>query len=196
MEDRCLTLATRKRYFEAVRKIVPLLEISDKSWDEQLIEWIQHQYETGEGITTVNDTLCGLHHFAPFCKGTLVRSWRLFRVWRRIEKPLQAPPLPLFVFLGLLARALEMEQLSLAVLLCLGFWGMLRTGEMLKVERRHILQYQGTLVIQLGQTKTGLRRAVDENVVLYDTVSNLIIGAFLQMNSGEASERIWTSSPE
>ena len=197
LEDRSLTSNTRKRYFEAVRKITPMLEHAQDDWDTILTEWIESQYSAGEGITCINDTLCGLQHFAPFCKGQLTKSWRLFRVWRRLEKPKQAPPLPLVVFLGILGRSIEQEFLSMAVLLVLGFWGMLRTGELLKVELRHILCANHTVVIQLGQTKTGLRRAVDENVVLYDEVPKLIITTFLQTQIGsDRRSKVWNGTPQ
>ena len=197
MEDRGITCNTRKRYFEAVRKILPRLEATELSWDAALVSWIEEQYSAGEGITHVSDTLCGLQHFAPFCKGRLVRAWRLFKVWRRVEKPAQAPPLPILVFLGLLGRCVELEDLTMSVLLILGFWGMLRTGELLKLEIQHVLLGQHTVVVQLGRTKTGLRRAVDENIVLYEEVPRLIIKAFLeQHHDAPLGQRLWQHSPE
>ena len=114
-----------------------------------------------------------------------------FRVWQ-LEKPAQAPPIPLLCFLGLLGRCLEQENLALAVLFILGFWGMLRTGELLKLEFQHILLSDHTVVVQQGRTKTGLRRAIDENVVLYDDISKLVISTYMNIHSTAARDaKIW-----
>ena len=187
-----MTLNTRRRYFSAVRKLLPALETTQEDWDSFMVHWIEEQYSNGEGITGVGDALCGLHHFAPTCRGQLQRAWKLFRVWRRVEKPAQAPPIPLLCFLGLLGRCLEQENLALAVLFILGFWGMLRTGELLKLEFQHILVSDHTVVVQLGRTKTGLRRAIDENVVLYDDISKMVISTFMNIHSTATRDaKIW-----
>ena len=147
LEDRSITAATRQRYFVAVRKVFPLLETSPSPWDEIMVDWIEQQYNQGESITSANDTLCGLHHFAPFCKGKLIRAWKLFRVWRKVEKPRQAPPFPFLVFLGVLGRC--------------------------------------------------MRRAVDENVVIYEEVPRLILATYLEVHAHDPPEnKLWPHSPE
>ena len=197
LEDRSLTANTRVRYFNAVRKVVPILEASSVPWDETLVAWIDEQYLSGEGITGVGDALCGLQHFAPFCKGHLCQAWKLYRVWCKVEKPRQAPPLPYIVFLGILGRSVEQESIRMTALLALGFWGMLRTGELLKLQFRHILLAGDTAVVQLGQTKTGLRRAVDENVVLYDTVPRLILSTLMDIHKDSSPRAtIWPYSAQ
>ena len=196
LEDRSLASSTRVRYFIAVSKILPRLEATSEDFDLVLASYIEELYHTGEGITTASDTLCGLHHYMPSLRGQLRQSWRLYRIWRKVEKPQQAPPFPILVFLGLLGRCLEMDHLRFAALLCLGFWGMLRTGEILNLQRRHLLFSDENLVIQLGLTKTGLRRAIDENVVIYEEVPRLIIAAFLDIAKLGPMDYLWSKTPQ
>eukprot|EP00438_Fugacium_kawagutii_P006060 Skav221353 [mRNA] locus=scaffold6476:21129:22043:- [translate_table: standard] len=166
LEDRGIAGSTRSRYFFAVRKVLPLLESNYGTEDEIISSWIEESYLEGEAITSISDTLSGLHHFAPHLRGSLSKSWRLFRLWRRIEKPAQAPPLPQAFTTALVARALELGLLDLAVAMSLGFWGMLRTGELMSLFPFQVLWGHDNAIIQLGATKSGMRRNQDENVVI------------------------------
>ena len=142
----------------------------------------------------MSDTLCGLQHFAPWCRGRLIESWKLFRIWRKVERPKQAPPLPEAFVLSLLGRAIFLNHLRLAVCLCLGFWGMLRTGEIMKVQTSHLLLSKGDVIVQLGETKTSLRRAVDENVVIRHEITHLLCQALLDLN-GRTEKTVWLETP-
>eukprot|EP00438_Fugacium_kawagutii_P007120 Skav222893 [mRNA] locus=scaffold1102:245989:248623:- [translate_table: standard] len=179
LEDRGIAASTRLRYFIAVRKVLPLLQQTPGSEDEIIGTWIEESYQEGEAITTISDTLSGLHHFAPHLKGHLGASWRLFRLWRRIEKPTQAPPLPLSFASALVARAIETDHLDLAVMVALGFWGMLRTGELLSLFPFQVLLGGDNAIIQLGATKSGLRRNQDENVVIEHTPTLLLLRTWI-----------------
>lgn len=114
LEDRAITLQTRSRYYAAVMKVIPHLERSPLQPDEVVTQWIEDQYEEGECVTYVGDALSGLHHFAPWLKGSLKASWRLFRLWRRLEKPSQAAPLPESFVTALVGRLIELEDLDVA----------------------------------------------------------------------------------
>ena len=185
-------MKTRERYFNAVHPLLPLLE-THRDLDNSLCLWIEAQYSEGKGLGKVSDALCGLQHFAPWTKGRLVESWKLFKIWRKAERPRQAPPLPESFALAFIARALEMEDLSLAVCIALGFWGMLRTGEILKVSTSHILLSKTDVIVQLGETKTSLRRAVDENIVVRHLVTFLLCQTLLQKFRGQAT-LVWGRS--
>lgn len=166
LEDRALAPKTRERYFTGVQKIMPRLQQNRGTIDNIISQWIEDEYSAGTGVASIADTLSGLHHFAPFWKGKLNRSWRLFRLWKRLEKPKQAPPFPTTFAQALVGRAIEVEDLSFALVLALGFWGMLRTGELLSLRTNQLLLGKSDLVVQLGLTKSGLRRQQDENVVI------------------------------
>lgn len=166
LEDRGITERTRVRYYLAVRKVLPLLEATSLDYDDALTLWIEQQYDNGEPITGIGDALSGLHHFAPWLRQNLRRSWRMFRLWRKVEKPNQAPPLPESILLAFVGRCLELGDLDMAVALNLGYYGLLRTGEILNLCPDHIVIGKKDIVIRLGLTKTGLRRHQDENVVV------------------------------
>eukprot|EP00438_Fugacium_kawagutii_P019293 Skav217196 [mRNA] locus=scaffold557:202048:208126:- [translate_table: standard] len=175
----------RRRYFTAVRRVLPLLEQTRQLEDEILSVWIEEQYLEGEAITTISDTLSGLHHFAPYLRGSLAKSWRLYRLWRRIEKPTQAPPLPKVFVTALINRALEMEYMDLAVTVSLGFWGLLRTGELMTLFPFQILLGAKEAILQLGATKSGLRRNQDENVVVEHLPTLLLLQTWLDIRRHE-----------
>lgn len=180
LEDRALKASTRSRYFEGVRKVLPLLKQSKKSVDNTLAGGIEAEYASGAGVTSIADTLSGLHHFAPYWKGHLNRSWRLYRLWRKLERPAQAPPFPEHFAEALVARAIELGDLCFALTLALGFWGMLRAGEILQLRTNQFLLGKRDLVVQLGYTKTGLRRQQDENVVIHHRPTILLAESVLE----------------
>eukprot|EP00438_Fugacium_kawagutii_P031108 Skav214914 [mRNA] locus=scaffold2073:21626:30504:- [translate_table: standard] len=185
LEDRGVTAYTRSRYYNAVRRLLPLLEQSVADEDEVVALWIEDQYSEGEGISYVGDALSGLHHYCPQLRGKLSKSWRLFKLWRRIEKPAQAPPFPQSFAEALIGRAIELFDLDLAVVLALGFFGMLRTGELLTLLPIQVLLGPEDAVIQLGATKSGLRRRQDENVIITHRPTIILLQEWLQLRQLE-----------
>lgn len=181
LEDRALAPKTRQRYFWGVRKVFKRLQTSKKSVDSTLCDRIEEEYAAGSGVTSIADTLSGLHHFAPYWKGTLNRSWRLYRLWRRLEKPKQAPPFPHKFAQAMVGRAIELEDLNFALVLALGFWGMLRTGELMSLRTSHLMLGKNDPVVQLGFAKTGLRRQQDENVIVHHRPTLLLAPTVLNL---------------
>ena len=184
LEDRAVTPKTRARYYTAVQRLLRGIS-QPQDLDEAVCQWIQQQYEDGESITTISDALCGLQHYSAGLEGSLGHSWRLFKIWRRVEKPRQAPPLPLSFLQGMIGRCLELEKLEFATCLAIGFWGMLRTGELLQLSTQQILLGADDLVIRLGLTKTGLRQAVDENVLVTDQPTWLLCSTLLTIRKSQ-----------
>ena len=129
---------------------------------------------------------------------SLELTWtrRLFKIWRKVERPRQAPPLPECVLCGLLGRWIEREELAFAVCLSLSFYGMLRTGEMLQLTWAQILIGPDDLVLQLGATKTGLRRAIDENVVIRHPITWLLTKTLkdIILRSSARNQTVWPHS--
>lgn len=119
--DRGVTKGTMLRYYMAVRRVLPVLETGAGPVDKDLSAWIEARYLEGKAIAEVFDALSGIHHFCPSFRGNLLESWRLFGIWRRIERPRQAPPLPISFLFGILGKALSEDQLALAACLALGF---------------------------------------------------------------------------
>ena len=198
LEDRGITESTRGRYYRAVSQALPYVENSRLGLEDSLAQWIEKQYREGEGITTVSDCLSGFHHFLPWSRGRLSKPWKLFKIWRKAERPRQAPPLPECVLLGMIGRLLEVEQLDFAVCLVLGFYGMLRTGELLSLRWNQVMLGMQDLVLQLGFTKTGLRRAIDENVVIHQPLALLLTKALWEVRYRQhrLTDLIWTEGSQ
>lgn len=127
LRDYTITEQTRRRYYNAVRRLLPYSEaqpdLSEGSLDEIISEWIEMEWTRGTPLSYIADSLSGLHHYWPQLKGTLRECWRLFKSWRRIEAPNRAPPLTCLVARAFVARAVELGQLALATLLAIGFHG-------------------------------------------------------------------------
>ena len=82
--------------------------------------------------------------------------------------PEHAPPLPEHVLWAMVGWALFHQHLSFAVGLLLGFYGMLRTGELFSLKSRHV-QFHSTgrkILISLGFTKGGKRAGAAESVIV------------------------------
>ena len=112
---------------------------SHSQLDDAVSEWVQQCWELGESIHIVNDGLCGIHHYEPWTKGLVPTAWKLFKVWRKIEAPNRAPPLTAAIVHSWALYAVDHQNLVFAALLSIGFFGLLRTGELLKLTARDIL---------------------------------------------------------
>ena len=95
LEDVGITSATLQRYYFAVSRLAPVLDgvSTELELDEHIADWIQQEFEDGCPLHLVADALSGLHHFEPYTKKKLTKSWRLYSIWRCYEVPCRAPPL-------------------------------------------------------------------------------------------------------
>ena len=130
--------ATKKRYEAALSKFFDFLKFEGISLpkkklalDDLVSEYVEHLWSSGEGRALASDTLAGLQNLDPHLKGSLVGSWRLLKVWNQNEIPNRAPPIPETVLHALVGRALLLDDSRFALSLLLGFYGMLRSGEIL-----------------------------------------------------------------
>ena len=161
---------TQQRYLSAVSRILPLLEEapSKEALDPITEEWVESQWEEGTPLGVVGDALSGLHFFMPQAKGWLKGAWRMYRTWRRVEVPQRAPPLPREICAALVGLFMELNQVTFAFLLSLGFHAYLRTGELLKLQNKDFQASHGQGVVTIRASKTGLRFNIDEAVSIYD----------------------------
>ena len=136
--------------------------------DPIVSEYIEHLWATGEGRSKANDTVAGLQDKDPRLKGCLQSCWRLLKTWSLNEIPNRAPPLPEVVVQAMAGRAIMRNELSFALSLLVGFYSMLRTGELLGVSSEHISldSTSHVAVISLGLTKGGQRQGALESCTL------------------------------
>ena len=112
--------------------------------------------------------MAGLQDKDPKLRGHLPGSWRLLTTRSINELPNRAPPLPEAVLQALVGHAVLNNDLAFAVSLMIGFYCMLRTGEVLDLLNSHIAMSRRSqiAVISLGLTKGGKRQGASESATL------------------------------
>ena len=175
---------TKKRYDNALRKFFEFLKFENLSlprvrsrMDDIVGEYIEHLWSSGEGRALASDTVAGLQNEDPKLKGALPLSWRLLKVWSQNELPNRAPPLPENVVHALAGWAIVKDDHACALSLLLGFYGMMRTGELIELLPHQVQapKANGPAVLSLGLTKSGKRQGALESVTItvYDVVRRL-----------------------
>ena len=172
--------ATKMRYNKAVDGFLLYLrenhlELPTKrdKVDPLICDYIEHLWSSGQGRGLANDTLAGLQDADPKLKHQLPGAWRLLKTWHVNEVPNRAPPLPVVVLHAMCGWAWFHGHHGFAVSLLMGFYGMLRTGEILGIRRQDLKAdvNHAKILLSLGLTKSGKRMGAAESVVLgYDKV--------------------------
>ena len=198
--DAAITKKTQERYYLGLAQLLPqLTEVESLiQIDEITAAWIERCWEEGESLHIVNDALCGLHHYQPWTRGHLAISWRLFKVWRKVEAPNRAPPLTQPIVYAMAMYALAHNNIVFASMLLLGFFGLLRTGELLQICCSDLLVGPKQGIISLRNTKTGLRNAAQETVAFEDDLALEVIRALIEIKSRQVLHKvpIWTKSAQ
>lgn len=167
--------ATRKRYqlatgnfFTYLRKVGLNLPKQKTQFDAVVSDYIEYLWSTGAGRAQAADTLAGLQDLQPDLRHNLPSSWRLLKTWSINEIPARAPPLPEHVAQAMAGYAFFKGWNAFGVSLMIGFYAMLRTGEILALRNNHLLSgsREKQVVISLGLTKGGKRQGAAESVIL------------------------------
>lgn len=134
--------------------------------DLVLGDYLEHLWSTGEGRGKAADTLAAVQDLQPHTKGQLALSWRLLKTWQVNEIPCRAPPLPEICVQAMVGWAIFEEEFAFGLSLLLGFYGLLRTGELLEVKANHVYieSPKKPAVVSLGLTKGGKRMGAAESV--------------------------------
>ena len=175
---------TKKRYEAAVQRFFSFLRENSLQlpkqrykMDDLLGDYIEHLWATGEGRALASDTVAGLQDADPHLKGVLPSTWRLLKVWNQHEIPNRAPPIPEKALHAMVGHALLNDDPMFALSLLVGFYSMLRTGEILSLNRHHVdvSSPKGPAILSLGLTKGGRRQGAAESctVTVFDAVRRL-----------------------
>ena len=108
--------------------------------DPLLSDYIEHLWSSGAGRALASDTLAAVQDKQPQVKGMLQASWRLLKTWNLNEIPNRAPPLPEPALHAMVGHAFAHNRPLFGLSLLVGFYGMLRTGELLQLQPSHISQ--------------------------------------------------------
>ena len=139
-------------------------------------DYIEHLWSTGEGRALASDTVASLQDADPHLKGALPGTWRLLKVWNQNEIPNRAPPLPEIVLKALVGKALLDDDWDFALSLLVGFYGMMRTGEILALKPHQVeVTDTGPAILSLGLTKGGRRQGAAESITItvWDVIRRL-----------------------
>ena len=183
LEDVGITQATLERYYTAVARLAPELQnvSTEGELDETIALWIQNEFEDGTPLHLVADALSGLHHFEPFTKKKLPKSWRLYGIWRKFEVPCRAPPLPQDIVLAMAGWCLSIDELTMSALILLGFHALLRTGELLQIRPCDFILDDKRGLLSLPSSKSGVRNNSRESVSLHDGSTLETVRAMLEL---------------
>ena len=153
--------------------------------DRVASDYIQHLWEEGDPKYLAQDTLSSLQHSEPQLKRKLLGSWRLIRAWQQHEIPTRAPPLTPTT-LAILAGWAQYHFPEFSLSLLVAFHGLLRTGELLKLQNRHIICTGDLCVLHLGQTKMGSRNASTETATFRNREVSLLLQAWQSVHRPDA----------
>ena len=158
--------AARKQFYRFVAD--NKLRIPSHVYDLDLLvsDYLEHLWATGEGRGKASDTLAAIQDLQPRTKGNLPSSWRLLRAWHVNEIPSRAPPIPESCLQAMLGWCIFKEEFKFGLSLLIGFYGLLRTGELLDLKSSHVTvqSISKPAVLSLGLTKSGKRMGAAESV--------------------------------
>ena len=136
--------------------------------DPILADYIEHLWSTGAGRALASDTVAAVQDKQPQTRNRLPSVWRLLKAWSMHEIPNRAPPLPEPALKATVGLSFFRNDYYFGLSLLLGYYGMLRTGELLAIQVSHVTisRERGPAVISLGYTKGGRRAGAAESVTI------------------------------
>ena len=162
--------APKKRHDTALNKLFDFLKFENIPLPTQkyqmnalLCEYTEHWWSTGEGRALASDMIAGIQDFEPHLKGCLPTVWRLLKVWGQNRAP---PMLESVVHAA--GRAILNNDPLFALSILLGFYGMMRTGELIGLSPREVevSSEDSPAIIALGMTKSGERQGAAESITI------------------------------
>ena len=168
LTDQKVSPLTRQRYEEALQGLERFTRRSRaqlfhcvRDLNSTLQSYIEALWEDGEGRSTASYIMAAVQHHEPGFKRQLGEAWALVSLWNRLEQPRRATPLTPELTLAFAGRFLQWGWPDLADGIVVGFAGFLRTGELFRLRREHIVlprRPSQAAVVFLEDTKTGQRR--------------------------------------
>ena len=169
---------TRIRYDKAKDRFYDFLTLNHldlpknkNAMDGILCEYLEYLWATGEGRALASDSLASLQDTMPGLRGYIPGAWRLLKTWHVHEIPNRAPPFPERILKSMAGYFIFHRQFDMALSILLGFYGMLRTGEVLGIRNKDVTTDEAgrTAVIALGLTKGGKRSGAAESCTVHVT---------------------------
>ena len=196
-----LKAGTLKKYREAVHQALEQWDFcsityeSVVAFDLELGDFLEHAYEEGESVAFAGNLICGLQVFLPFLRRHLPYSWHLFSLWRRNERSWQATPMGDDLLWALVGKTIETQQLAMGTLLMLGYFGLLRTGELVNLRVGDLRASASEVIVYIAAPKSGSRRGQGEHVVIREMTVVHFVTTFSQF-AKDRKAAVWPSSSQ
>ena len=161
--------------------------------DDELSVYFEELCPAGDGLSQAQSTLAAVNHFAPQLRGHTPGAWKKLKTWRRHELLRRAPPIPPAVVRGVAGLAWVQGRLDVALGVLIRFHCMRRGSEVLRLKFCDCVHFCGTVVLDLGFTKSGSRKGIREQV----TITDKSLASLLQSFSRRcvSSERLVCMTP-
>lgn len=150
------------------------LEMDVSSIDSEMSKYIEFLWRDGEPKSYANYAVASLQHMIPKSRRQLTQSWKLVSTWNKLELPIRATPLTPEVAMAFSGTFFKWGWKRMACMIMVGFSTFLRTGEMFRLRRRHVVSNEAnqSAVLFLEDTKTSQRKIVHwEKVIVEEKVA-------------------------
>lgn len=136
--------------------------------NQSLVEFIQHLYNTSQAHYLARHAILAVEINWPFLRGKLIRAWQSLKSWKLQMKSKSRVPIPFLLLQSLVIKALDLGlnggrfahyYFCISVLLRVGFYGLLRPGELFALRCGHVqlINTKGELVVVLSIIKPKTR---------------------------------------
>ena len=133
-------------------------------------EYINHLYQDMGPYGYAGDFLSGIRRFLPRWRNHTHPAGQYFRNWRRSLSFRRALPLPADVILGIAGVALADNRPRIAVAFFVGYVGLLRTTELLKLtpSQLHFVRNNSSVIASFPDSKGAKRQNNPEKAIISD----------------------------
>ena len=183
--------ATLNRYKIAVSRFFDFLVLTrqglpqtPRETDDLLSEFLEELWVEGESKSLAADTLSGVQFFEPSLKKCIPMSWRLFKAWQQHEVPNWAVPITQ-QFLNLLCGRGQKEYPKYVLGCLVAYYGLLRTGELFKLQRKHVTVVRMRVHLFLGETKMSARNASTDSTTFEHRLVAFLLQCWVSVSPPE-----------
>lgn len=195
---------TAKRYRQHVKQFIDYCilqeeeDITDEQeFDDLLLDYIHHLYESGLGKSKASMTLYGIINVLPNLNGKLPKSTQAVKGWHKQVPGRSYPPLTWELAVTIAVQMVRSGHYQYGVGVLLSFDCFLRVSELCNITKEHFAdsgdhristEHKGTL-ISLPTTKTGKNQWVE---ILNPSVITLVRSL---VKSTKPKNKLFTFSP-
>jgi hypothetical protein len=154
-------------------------------------------YDANRPVGDLRDTLLGVTDAQGYARAAMSETWRVVKTWEKLEPSEVRTPVPFNVLLAMRATALAWGWQTIAVLLHVAFFCLLRPAELFGLRRSDILLVEteaGTeWLVRLARTKSWSRSSRSQYAKL--DAKNACDGCNLYVKSMARTALLWPASP-